>query len=224
MATQFPPTGSALERYAARMPGVEINSSFYRSHRPATWARWAASVPAGFRFAVKMPRTISHERRLIDCEALLATFLEETASLGEKLAVLLLQLPPTLVWQSRSVEDFLSRLTASTSAVIVCEPRHPSWFRGEADCLLAQFGVARAAADPARAPAAAYPGGSQGLHYWRLHGSPRIYWSAYDPARLACYAAHLREGRAAGRPVWCILDNTAAGAALANALALRDLT
>src|SRR5690606_22015777 len=118
----------------------------------------------------------------------------------------------TLLYKAGPVEDFLTRLTASTPATIVCEPRHPSWFTGEADHLLKHLGVARAAADPPRAPAAAFPSGWQGLHYWRLHGSPRTYWSAYDPERLSCYAARLREDRSAGRPSWCIFDNTAAGA------------
>ena len=62
----FPARGSQLERYAGRFPAVEINSSFYRPHRPATYERWAASVPDEFRFAVKMPREITHKRRLAD--------------------------------------------------------------------------------------------------------------------------------------------------------------
>ncbi|MFP5285145.1 MAG: DUF72 domain-containing protein, partial [Thermoanaerobaculia bacterium] len=54
----FPGTGSLLERYASRFPAVEINSSFHRPHRTSTYARWSASVPAGFRFSVKVPKTI----------------------------------------------------------------------------------------------------------------------------------------------------------------------
>lgn len=56
----FPAAGTALERYARVFGGVEINSSFHRAHRPSTWAKWAACVPAGFRFAVKIPKTITH--------------------------------------------------------------------------------------------------------------------------------------------------------------------
>jgi hypothetical protein len=63
-AAPFPALGSHLERYAAVFDAVEINSSFYRPHRPATYERWAASVPEGFRFAVKVPKAITHERRL----------------------------------------------------------------------------------------------------------------------------------------------------------------
>ena len=78
-AGAFPAEGSSLERYAARFGGVEINSSFHRPHRASTWRRWAASVPDCFRFAVKLPKTISHEHRLVDCAEQLAGFLAESA-------------------------------------------------------------------------------------------------------------------------------------------------
>jgi uncharacterized protein YecE (DUF72 family) len=66
-AALAPSDGSHLERYARVFDAVEINSSFYRPHRPQTYARWAESVPADFRFAVKMPKAISHGKRLRDC-------------------------------------------------------------------------------------------------------------------------------------------------------------
>src|SRR5262245_60578113 len=95
-AAAFPKTGSHLERYARRFNAVEINSSFYRPHRPATYARWAASVPPDFQFAVKVPREITHRRRLVDVADLLDQFLDECSELGEKLGPLLVQLPPGL--------------------------------------------------------------------------------------------------------------------------------
>src|ERR1700760_3747408 len=76
---------SILARYAARLNAVEINSSFYRPHRPATYARWAAAVPQNFRFSVKLPKAITHERRLEDCGDLLDRFVAEVTGLGPKL-------------------------------------------------------------------------------------------------------------------------------------------
>ena len=78
----FPEEGTHLERYAARFSAVEINSSFYRPDRPATYARWAASVPADFRFAVKVPKTITHQHRLTEIDSLLESFLREVTELG----------------------------------------------------------------------------------------------------------------------------------------------
>ena len=211
---------SALARYATRFAGVEINSSFHRPHRPATWTRWAESVPADFRFAVKLPKTITHERKLVGCADLLDRFLDEIQGLGPKLAVLLVQLPPKLAFDADLAEHFLADLARRTSARLACEPRHPSWFEADVDGLLERLGVARVAADPAVVPAAALPGGWRGLAYWRLHGSPRIYRSAYEERQLDAYAAAIRAELAAGREAWCMFDNTASSAAVGNALAL----
>ncbi|QAY78286.1 DUF72 domain-containing protein [Sphingosinicella sp. BN140058] len=218
VAERFPPEGSSLERYAARFRGAEINSSFHRPHRASTWARWAESVPTDFRFAAKLPKTISHQQKLVGCEHLVARFLEESAGLGDKLAILLLQLPPKLAFDAAPAEDFLAMLGSYTMARIVCEPRHPSWFEDEAGSLLVRLGVPRAAADPAIVPAAAVPGGWPGLAYWRLHGSPVMYRSAYGTERITDYAARIRNVAAAER--WCMFDNTASSAATGDALDL----
>src|SRR5688500_4589610 len=97
-AELFPDLGTHLQRYAMRLPAVEINSSFYRSHRPGTYERWAAETPTSFRFAVKAPKQITHERRLIDVDELVQRFAAETSHLGEKLGAWLIQLPPSLVY------------------------------------------------------------------------------------------------------------------------------
>lgn len=221
-AGDFPRAGSGLERYAARFTCVEINSSFYRSHRPGTWARWGAAVPADFRFAAKVPRAITHHRGLRDCDELVARWIEETAGLGDKLAVLLVQLPPRLAFDLDVAEAFFERLASATDARIVCEPRHKSWFDAEPEALLDRLKVARVAADPARVPAAARPGGWRGFAYWRLHGSPVVYRSAYGAQRLDAYAALIRGETPAADDAWCIFDNTAAMAAIGDAFALEQ--
>jgi uncharacterized protein YecE (DUF72 family) len=216
----FPAEGTHLQRYAARFPAVEINSSFHRPHRATTWARWAQSVPPGFRFCAKLPKTITHELRLVDTDDALATFLAEAGGLGGALACLLVQLPPSLQFDAAAADRFFASLRARTDVAAVCEPRHPTWFTADADDLLARWKVARVAADPARVPEAAEPGGWRELAYYRLHGSPRIYYSAYDAEYLDALAARIRGDLDAGREVWCIFDNTAAGAATQNALDL----
>src|ERR1700712_2248814 len=106
------PGSSALARYATRFGGVEVNSSFHRPHRRATWERWAESVPTPFRFAVKIPKTISHQGKLVECDDQLARFLDEVEGLGDKLAILLLQLPPSFAFDRATVEPFLAGLAA----------------------------------------------------------------------------------------------------------------
>jgi len=219
----FPAGGTGLERYAAMLNAAEINSSFYRPHRPETYQRWAAAVPPDFAFAVKLPKAITHVARLAATEDMLAAFAAEVAGLGDKLGVILVQLPPSLVLDAAIAGHFFRQLgDVIPIAHIACEPRHASWFTAAANDLLAGLHVARVAADPAILPVAGQPGGWPGLRYYRLHGSPRIYRSSYDDRALAAIAADLAP-EPDGAPGWCIFDNTASGAAIANALALRAM-
>jgi uncharacterized protein YecE (DUF72 family) len=207
----LPPGRSNLERYSRRLTAAEVNSSFHRTHREATWARWAASVGPSFRFSVKVPKTVTHEHRLVGAESRLAAFLAEIRPLGPKLGPLLLQLPPSLQWNEPVVAAFLNFVT---DCHLVVEPRHASWFTDEVDAFFAERQIARVAADPAVVPRAAEPGGWNGLRYYRLHGSPVTYRSSYSDDYLDKLGARLEPGD------WCIFDNTASGAALPNALEL----
>ena len=217
----FPPDGPHLVRYASVFGAVEINSTFRRTHRPATLARWAASVPSSFRFAVKMPHAITHVARLADPERLLDDFLSATAALGERIGCILVQLPPSLAYDEPTACRFLHALRDRYDGAAALEPRHPDWFGPEPDALLRTMRVARVAADPARVPQAGVPGGFDGLAYHRLHGAPRVYYSAYDDDVLDALAARLADTVDRGIPTWCIFDNTTLGAATGNALGIR---
>ncbi len=219
VAGAFPGEGSHLSRYAAILPAAEINSSFHRPHAETVYRKWAASTPPHFRFAVKVPRTITHEGKLRRVRLPLERFLAESAGLGDRRGPLLVQLPPSFAFDRRVVGRFFDTVRASWEGDVVCEPRHPSWFDTAPDRLLAAVRVARVAADPAPAPGAERPGGWPGLIYYRLHGSPRKYWSKYEEPFLDRLHAELA-AVPAGIPAWCIFDNTASGAALQDAYAL----
>jgi uncharacterized protein YecE (DUF72 family) len=214
---RFPDAGTHLERYAARLSTVEINSTFRQWHQPKTFARWAGSVPPEFRFALKLPQEITHERGLDGAEELLARFLADTSLLGDKRGPLLIQLPPRLTFDVFVAGGFFDALRSRYAGPAVCEPRHRSWFTDEADGLLRRFEIARVAADPPPVPAASEPGGWPGLVYYRWHGSPRIYYSNYEREQLLRLVEHLIAA-AQSCPTWCIFDNTALGAATDNAL------
>jgi uncharacterized protein YecE (DUF72 family) len=221
VAEAFPADGSGLQRYAARFGAAEINTTFYRSHRATTYERWRQTTPEGFRFAVKAPRTITHDRKLADTDDLLDGFRAEARLLGEKLGPVLVQLPPSLAFDAAVAARFFASLRTRFDGPVACEPRHQSWFDAAPDDLMRAFEVARVAADPARHPHAGSPGGWTGFAYWRLHGSPRMYYSAYDDAWLETLAARLTAHPA--HETWCVFDNTTSGAAAANALRLREL-
>jgi len=216
---EFPGPGPHLERYGRVFPAVEINTTFYRPHESEIFERWAASVPAGFRFSLKTPRAVTHFRRLKGTDEMLASFLEASAHLGERRGPVVVQLPPTLRYEEGVARRFFESLRRLHRGPVACEPRHPSWLAPAADSMLAELEIARVAADPPRAEVDAEPGGWRGLAYFRLHGSPRMYFSAYDDAFLQAVARRVHRLSRAGE-VWVIFDNTATRAAADNARSL----
>jgi uncharacterized protein YecE (DUF72 family) len=222
-APRFPDEGTHLARYARVLGGVEINSSFYRSHAPATYRKWADATPGGFRFAVKLPGLITHELGLRGARGALQSFYEEIAGLGRKRGPVLVQLPKSHVFERRVTDRFLGRLRSLDAGPVVVEPRHASWFAAAADRVLMNHHVARAAADPICCPGAGLPGGWPRLVYYRLHGTPRMYWSRYAPEYIAALAADLDAHARTGAQVWCVFDNTAWGGAILNALELEGV-
>src|ERR1700761_9085782 len=226
-AQHFPSTGSHLERCAQGFNCVEVNSSFHRPHQQKIWERWARSTPPDFRFSVKLPKAITHTALLANCGGLLSGFFDQIQGLGDKLGPLLVQLPPSLAFDEGLAPDFSTpprelHPQHLHSGFIALEPRHTSWFTPPVDRLLRSFEIARVAADPPKASSlAASPGGWNGLCYWRLHGTPRTYYSAYDAAFLRRFAAQLRQTHCGEH--WVIFDNTALGHATRNALDLMNI-
>ena len=217
-ADKFPAHGSHLERYAACFNTVEINSSFYRPHRLATYQRWAATVPDDFLFTVKVPKAITHEGRLQNAADRFAQFLSEVQGLGNKLGALLVQLPPSLRFDEAVVSDFLAMLRESYAGTAACEPRHATWFTPAAARVLESFQISYVTADPVVGEVTQ----DTSATYFRLHGAPEMYYSPYSEESLDALAKKLKQN-AASSECWCIFDNTALGHATENALRLLDI-
>jgi len=215
--------GSHLERYAGVMNAVEINSTFYRPHLARTFERWVATTPDDFRFAVKLAKVVTHGAKLCRCGAELAAFFDNVRPLGEKLGPVLVQLPPKLAFEEGTAREFFETLRELHSGQVVLEARNGSWFEPGVSRMLAEFEVARAMADPPQGSAlAGEPGGWPGLRYYRLHGSPRKYWSTYEHDFLQALATKVKTEKRA-KDVWVVFDNTASNHALGNALELRKM-
>ena len=212
--------GSHLFHYSRTLACVEINSSFYRPHRASTWARWASETPADFRFSIKAPRTITHEAKLRNVEGLLKAFLAQIEPMQERAGPILFQLPPSFEFEAGSAGEFLALLRTLYKGDAALEPRHATWFTAGVDDLLKKYVIARVAADPPKgSPEAAEPGGAMHFAYYRLHGSPRIYYSNYDDPFLSRLAARVKSLN----PAWIIFDNTALSHAYPNALSFQRL-
>jgi uncharacterized protein YecE (DUF72 family) len=223
----FPGSGFHLERYSRVLRCAEINSSFHRSHARSVYARWASLTPRGFRFSVKLPRTITHDGELKRARAPLEQFLGEIAGLRARLGPVLVQLPPSLEFNPRVAGMFFTLLRERHQGPVVCEPRHATWFEPRAVTALVAHRVGLVATDPSPIADAKRPGGWMGptgdgggaVVYYRLHGSPRKYWSRYPGERIERWAEELR-ALPSTASAWCIFDNTASGAAIENALEL----
>lgn len=218
---RFDSAGTHLQRYARWFPCAEINSSFHRPHAAATYAKWRDSTPPEFRFAVKMPRTVTHELELAHAREPLVEFLAQTEGLAEKRGPILVQLPPSLAFDVSVATPFFEVLRELYAGPLVFEPRHATWFSQQVASLLEDHAISRVAADPPVVAAAAAPAGYPRVIYFRLHGSPRTYWSSYDETFIATLAQTVRSVPPAAE-VWCVFDNTASGAAIENAWELRE--
>lgn len=217
----LPKTGSHLERYAAALSMVEINSSFYRPHRPETYARWRDTTPPPFRFSVKIPKAITHEKKLIGIDDILDRFISDVTRLEEKLGCLLVQLPPKLKFDQHVAGSFFDVLHERANVKVVCEPRHPSWFGDDASDLFIAHNITRVIADPPIVGVDHVPPLKSDTIYIRLHGSHDMYRSAYSESYLSELGLWINRQLDARVQVWCVFDNTAVGAALGNALFLK---
>jgi len=119
------PASAMLRYYAERLATVEINNTFYRMPAESLLARWSEEVPEHFAFTLKAPRRITHEKRLREAESNVAEFLRRAGMLGNKLGVLLFQLPPFLRKDLPRLRDFLALLPSEKR--IAFEFRHASW-------------------------------------------------------------------------------------------------
>ncbi|MGD3046387.1 DUF72 domain-containing protein, partial [Xanthomonas oryzae] len=170
---------------------------------------------------------ISHDARLHSTGPLLDAFLAQVGALGTRLGWLLLQLPPSAVFDAAVAAGLLAMLRRRWAGGVVCAPRHASWFAAPAQALLERHRIARCAADPAPLPAAAIPRPVAAPLYRRWHDAPRIYYRSYDDTTLQALAAAVRAGPpSSAQPLaecWVIFDNSAAGCATSDALELQRL-
>lgn len=210
VAQRFAQDGSGLTRYASVFNGVEVNSTFYRRHKTSTFTRWASSVPDGFRFAVKIPKEITHTRAMNDVAEVFDTFIEDIAPLGEKRGPLLCQLPASHAFDGNVIEPAFKMMRDADDGPIVIEPRHKSWASAEALNLLEKYAIDRVLADPA--PVWQAKDFEKPPRYVRLHGKPKTYYSSYADEEIRSFSKLL------ARDSWCVFDNTASGAAIENAL------
>ncbi|SMC09668.1 DUF72 domain-containing protein [Nitratiruptor tergarcus] len=214
----FPSEGTHLERYAKKFTITEINRTFYRLPRASTLQKWSEQTPPSFKFSAKLNRSFTHFHKLQSTQGL-EEHIETLKNLGSKFFALLVQLPPSLEFNENVAKSFFEKLREIFSGYIALEARHESWKKS--DKLLKELQIARVASDPPKFVFDSEPGGYEEFAYFRLHGSPKIYYSEYTKGFLQNLADRVKALRATDKVV--IFDNTASGAAIKNALELKKL-
>lgn len=221
----YPPEMPArrwLPYYAERFATVELNASFYREPREKTWDAWRATVPAGFRFAVKAHRFLTHVKRLADCEDSLERVIKDARHMQEKLGPLLFQLPPSFLRTDENVrrlESFLDLLPADLPCAF--EFRHTSWFVSETMAQLRRHGTAFCSYDMADVDCPLTT--TAAFAYMRFHGSVLVYHGNYSDVMLVGWADRLRALAEDLEEAYVYFNNDLEGFAVANALKLAEL-
>lgn len=214
-----------LRFYSSRFHTTEINYSFYHVPKPETFGKWASQVPETFRFAVKVHRSITHERRLRDVGDRWRDFQFGARELGKKLGVFLLQFPPSFRCQPELLGAFLEQyedLQKDRTVRMAFEFRHASWFVPEIQALLEQHGASMVVASSSCYPQAPLKPAASFV-YLRFHGPNELFASSYDDEELKCSAARIRHWRSENLDVYAYFNNDFAAAAIANATRLLEL-
>ena len=212
------PMAKWLEFYAGHFTTVELNNSFYRLPTESTFAGWREAVTAGFTFAVKVSRFITHIKRLNNVEEPMDNFISRARNLNEKLGPLLYQLPPNLYRNDDLLESFLPTLPRGMKHVI--EFRHQSWLADEVFAILRRHNVGLCIFDmpSLRCPLAA----TADFGYVRFHGSGSLYSSCYTDEELADWAGSIAQLAAGLKEVYIYFNNDIDGYAVRNAFTLRE--
>lgn len=208
-----------LDYYSRHFPTVEINATFYRMPFENMVKGWARRAPEGFLYAVKGNRRITHLKKLVDVRSDLADYFRRVELLGEKLGVVLWQLPPSLHVDTPRLRSFLKQLPREWRHAV--EFRHRSWLCSEAFDVLSGFGVAAVSVSSTRMPADFTI--TADFVYYRFHGLKDGYAHDYTREELAPWADQARRALQDGRDVFVYFNNDAEARAPKNARELMQM-
>jgi uncharacterized protein YecE (DUF72 family) len=210
-----------LAHYVQRFSTVELNASFYRWPRTATFAGWQRRLPPGFQLSVKAPRGLTHARKLYAPEVWVERLVSCWHELGDKRAVLLVQLHPAHERDDARLDWFLGLLPDWIRVAV--EFRHPSWHDEQVFALLERHAAAYCVMSGAQLPCVLRA--TAPFVYVRMHGPDRehLYAGSYPGADLRWWADRLQEWSDAGRDVFVYFNNDGYGHAVRNADELRGL-
>lgn len=205
--------------YSKEFNCVEINSTFYRKPTAKTLTKWFDETPEDFRFFIKIPKTISHEKRMKDTKEEIAAFCENIqAHLKDKLSGFLYQFPPSFKNTAENLEIILENIDSNYLTVI--EFRHESWWNDDVFNVLKENNIVFSGVSfPGNLPEEVVINHPDILYY-RLHGKPVLYKSEYSEEFLKNLAERIKESQ---HKAFIFFNNTWGTSAIKNSLYLKDI-
>jgi uncharacterized protein YecE (DUF72 family) len=206
--------------YTGQFATLELNVTFYRFPQLSVLRKWYDQAPEGFRFSVKAPKAITHFKQFHGTIDMLTDFYGTIREgLADKLGPVLFQFPPRFHYDPERLARVLDQLDPGFDNVL--EFRHPGWWQEEVYAVLRQRGIAFCGMSHPELPAE--PVITSPVVYYRFHGVPELYRSAYSESELAAFVEKIKITPGV-REVWCYFNNDAAVAAIPNAQTLIQLT
>ena len=214
------PSKDYLNFYSKHLNAVEINSTFYRRPRPSTILKWVEETETYFKFFIKIPKTITHLKRLDDTKDETAEFCQYLAeNLGTKLAGFLFQLPPSFHYNAENFAKVIA--TVDQNYLNVVEFRHQSWWNIEVQNSLNENNIVFAGVSIPKDIPTDFIINNDDFAYYRLHGNPEMFKSEYAETELKKLAAEILKFKGTS---YIFFNNTYGTAAIKNALYLNMIT
>lgn len=215
------PVAKRLAAYVVQFDTVELNASFYRWPKDATFEGWARRLPNGFTMSVKAQRGLTHYRRLREPEPWYERFGRCWTALGARREAMLVQLHPAMERDDARLDYFLDHMPDGIPTAM--ELRHPSWDDPAVYEILERHRAAYVVMSGAGLRCV--PRATSDLVYLRMHGPPQdsIYAGSYTDDELRQWAERISAWHAEGRRVLVYFNNDLGGHAIRNARTLKEL-
>jgi uncharacterized protein YecE (DUF72 family) len=205
--------------YCEHFKTVELNVTFYRFPKLSFLQKWYDNSPAGFRFAVKAPRAITHYKQFINTTDMLSDFYNTVNDgLKEKLGCVLFQLPPRIAYKPERLERIINALDKSFNNVL--EFRHVSWWNSEVYDALAKHRITFCGQSHPELPNEVIA--NTPIVYYRFHGVPALYSSPYSLQELKTFATDL-EGKNKVKEIFTYFNNDIGASAIVNGQQLQQI-
>lgn len=204
--------------YCTHFSTYEFNGSFYRSPTVESLDKWYDKTPDDFSFSIKIPKVITHTKKLVDCEIEVSDFYEIVSKgLKEKLACVLWQFPPSFLYSELNLAKLIKLLNSDFKNVV--EFRHKSWWNKNAVETLQQTDVIFCNPSYPGLDVDLIDGGKIG--YFRMHGVPKLFYSEYSQEEIQKLFNTIKA--ASYKEVYVYFNNTASTAAVINAMQFMKL-